>query len=858
MIRGDPCPNGMSCEKLVLKCGLSPGDIVMLTAAVRDLHKTYPGRFLTAVETSMPEIWEHNPYVAQFDPSDPTARSIECHYPLIDRCNLTPYHCLHGFIEFLNDQLGLQIRPTEFRGDLHLSQQEKSWASQVHELSGEATPFWIVSAGGKYDVTIKWWQTSRYQKVIDHFRDRILFVQVGSQGHEHPPLDGVVDLRGETNFRELIRLVYHAQGVLCPVTCLMHLAAAVESPQEGLRPAVVVAGGREPAHWEQYPGHRFLDMVGRLPCCHQAGCWKDRVTPLGDGDPRDQGEHLCLDVRNGLPHCMDLISAEEVIEAIESYHRGGRRAYLTARQVPGARRAIERTRDNAFEDLSLTRANARLACERFVRQIPAAPRTFAGRGIVICAGGVRYFTCAWVCIHMLRRLGCQLPIEVWYLGRRELSPAMENLLTPLGVECIDGEAHARTWPCRRLGGWELKAYALVHSRFAEVLFLDADNVAVRDPGYLFETAAFRETGAIFWPDYGHFENTKQAWSLLGMKQPQHPEFESGQMLIDKHRAWPALRLALWLNEQSDFFYRMIHGDKETFHLAWRKLDQPFHFIRTPIATIAWTMCQHDPAGERLFQHRNTDKWSLHGTNARVEGFLFESECLELLAKLRTHWDGNASTVARKRLMRPGAPPRLWVGMASSSDRLVAREATLREWARSDAGHLEVQVISRPTHGGLPASEDDSVEAARQVLVEFQRSRADYLLLLADDLHINQHLWHNLNTWTPWIHREIEVASLYHPGSTEVVCDVQDRIDWVDPRRLFAAQALIVSRERVSSTLMAWDGQPGGLCARLRRREASELFPYHSPSLVQAAWRCVPNKRGHEARNYDPTWKANSP
>ena len=38
----------------------------------------------------------------------------------------------------------------------------------------------------------------------------------------------VLDLRGKTDLRQLIRLVYHAQGVLCPVTLAMHLAAAVE------------------------------------------------------------------------------------------------------------------------------------------------------------------------------------------------------------------------------------------------------------------------------------------------------------------------------------------------------------------------------------------------------------------------------------------------------------------------------------------------------------------------------------------------------------------------------------------------------------------------------------------------------
>ncbi|MGH7967357.1 MAG: glycosyltransferase family 9 protein, partial [Limisphaerales bacterium] len=127
----------------------------------------------------------------------------------------------------------------------------KLWYSQVQEVTRRETPFWIIDAGGKYDATVKWWARERYQAVVDHFRGRILFVQIGACGHHHPKLEGVIDLRGRTNFRELIRLVYHADGVLCPITALMHLAAAVERKgvQRDPRPCVVVAGGREPVHW---------------------------------------------------------------------------------------------------------------------------------------------------------------------------------------------------------------------------------------------------------------------------------------------------------------------------------------------------------------------------------------------------------------------------------------------------------------------------------------------------------------------------------------------------------------------------------------------------------------------------------
>src|SRR5258707_8530475 len=149
----------------------------------------------------------------------------ECSYRLIDFCNHVPYHAIHGFIEFLNKRLKLGNKPARFKGDIHLSEQEKAWYSQAHEVTRQDIPFWIVAAGGKYDVTIKWWDTERYQQVVDHFRGQIQFVQVGSAGHYHPRLNGVIDLRGQTTPRELIRLVHHSHGALCSVTALMHLAA---------------------------------------------------------------------------------------------------------------------------------------------------------------------------------------------------------------------------------------------------------------------------------------------------------------------------------------------------------------------------------------------------------------------------------------------------------------------------------------------------------------------------------------------------------------------------------------------------------------------------------------------------------
>lgn len=262
-------------RKLVLRNFQSPGDIVMLTAAVRDLHISYPDRFLTDVRTSCPALWEHNPRLVPLNEDDPDVEVLDCHYPLIHRSNEAPYHFLHGFIHYLNDRLGLGIEPSAFKGDIHISDNEKEWFSQVEELHGASTPF-----------------------------------------------------------RQLVRLMYHAQGVVTPVSLPMHLAAAVEV-KPGMpknRPCVVIAGGREPPHWTAYPHHQFIHTVGALCCCDNGGCWKSRTVPLGDGDYKDGPDELCVDVVGDLPRCMDMITAEEVIRRIEWYFEGGAIEYLP----PGA------------------------------------------------------------------------------------------------------------------------------------------------------------------------------------------------------------------------------------------------------------------------------------------------------------------------------------------------------------------------------------------------------------------------------------------------------------------------------------------------------------------------------------------
>jgi hypothetical protein len=261
------------------------------------------------------------------------------------------------------------------------------------------------------------------------------------------------------------------------------------------------------------------------------------------------------------------------------------------------------------------------------------PRAFEGRGIVIPAGGPIYLPCAWVCVRMLRHFGCELPVEMWHLGPGEMPDPVRRMLEPLGVRTVDAMEVRRAHPARRLDGWSLKPYAIMNSGFREVLMLDADNVPIVDPTVLFDTPEFCKHGAIFWPDYQRLSHYRSIWRVTGVPYRDEPEFESGAIVVDKTRCWKPLALTMWMNEFSEFFYHHMYGDKETFHMAWRKLRRPYAMTRHPLVSLSKVMCQHDFDGRRIFQHRNFAKFSLAAPNRHIDGFLHEERCFGYLREL---------------------------------------------------------------------------------------------------------------------------------------------------------------------------------------------------------------------------------
>jgi hypothetical protein len=294
-------------------------------------------------------------------------------------------------------------------------------------------------------------------------------------------------------------------------------------------------------------------------------------------------------------------------------------------------------------DWEVTHQAHRLAADRFLAGLTAYPSGhFHGSGIVIAGGGLDYFPSLYVTIRAIRHVGCSLPIQVWYLGRENELPAdRQDILARYNVECVDADTVRKRHPCRILNGWELKVYAVLHSRFEEALSLDADCYPVRDPTFLFDEAGFLDTGAVFWPD--SWDGTPLDWRPFGVSPTGRRSFESGQFLLNKRQIWRPLQLAWWYNDHSDWSYLHGYGDKHTLEVAWAKCGTPYAMYQEDVKWAQESFHQVGPEGGLLFIHRCRDKFRFgdptymspqsFAVNRFYPELPLEAECFGWLQKL---------------------------------------------------------------------------------------------------------------------------------------------------------------------------------------------------------------------------------
>lgn len=183
-----------------------------------------------------------------------------------------------------------------------------------------------------------------------------------------------------------------------------------------------------------------------------------------------------------------------------------------------------------------------------------------GRGIVLTAGDDQA-PFLLTTIPTFRKLGCDLPIEVMYLGDSDLSEdyradleALDGVITRDIAQMVNDEG----W---KLAGWAAKPFAILFSSFREVIFIDADSLFFKNPEVLFDDPGYQKTGALFFRDRLIMPENKKRWLQQILPKPisrqvKQSRFwtgdsghmqESGVIVVDKSRHFLALLMVTRMN-----------------------------------------------------------------------------------------------------------------------------------------------------------------------------------------------------------------------------------------------------------------------------------------------------------------------
>lgn len=140
------------------------------------------------------------------------------------------------------------------------------------------------------------------------------------------------------------------------------------------------------------------------------------------------------------------------------------------------------------------------------------------------------------------------------------------------------------------------------------MFMDADCAPAINPEEMFNHKDILKTGSLFFSDVGRHHQGSWAYVYCGLKRMEK-EWESGQFIVDKQRAWMGLRWAYWMCEHSDAWFKLGHGDKLTWELGMRVSNSP-HLVSLDSRWEGWGIGQYW-AGKLWFQHQMGAKRGEH-------------------------------------------------------------------------------------------------------------------------------------------------------------------------------------------------------------------------------------------------------
>lgn len=244
---------------------------------------------------------------------------------------------------------------------------------------------------------------------------------------------------------------------------------------------------------------------------------------------------------------------------------------------------------------------------------------FDGTGIVMMGGG-EYFGPAIIGLHMLRQLGCTLPVEIFVADQSEWEPAVcEDYLPLYNARCVVLSSFFGKVSAFDITHFQLKSLAMLFSSFEEILYLDSDSIPLIDPATeLFSTEPYLSSGLVIWPDFWIATESPLFYNIAGIPFPPDlpkTSSESGQVLMNKKTHLKSLLLAIYYNVYGpDIYYPLFsqgvmgQGDKETFMAAALVTSKPYYRVKTDVESAGYyrddgfkggAMIQHHPGDDLL-------------------------------------------------------------------------------------------------------------------------------------------------------------------------------------------------------------------------------------------------------------------
>ena len=318
---------------------------------------------------------------------------------------------------------------------------------------------------------------------------------------------------------------------------------------------------------------------------------------------------------------------------------------------------------NSKSDIELLRSSHAALLHR-LESLRFGDNIFNGTGVVMVGGG-EYFGPAVIGLHMLRKTGSTLPVEIFVADESEHEAGIcDDYLPKHGARCLviahflqNGGIEQRF----EVTHYQLKSLAMLFSSFAEVMYLDSDSIPLVDPSEFFSTEPYRSSGLVIWPDFWIATESPLFYAIAGMPFPSNlpkTSSEAGQLLVNKHTHLKTLLLAIYYNIFGpDYFYPLLsqgvlgQGDKETFMAAAIVTGQSYYRVKSGVATIG----RHNGEeykGSGMLQHHPSEDFAKKEDNSTTVRHAFVHANTPKMNAGHLVDEGDLFTVDQKRL-------RLW-------------------------------------------------------------------------------------------------------------------------------------------------------------------------------------------------------